>query len=181
MCPAANPLRLFVAVYPPPEAAAAILGVLDSMDLAEHRRTPEGQVHMTLQFIGDTDERELGSVWESVERGAAGVGAFKLTPMRVVTLPERGTPRLVALVTDAPAGLMEIQRRLVKRLARNPRGEQRFTPHFTLCRFAHGARAERVNQQVRIEGFEVREVVLMRSVLRPEGARHEPVTRVTLS
>jgi len=139
-----------------------------------HRVTPIGQLHMTLHFIGETDERELGAVAESVERSASGLPSFVLMPLRLVTFPERGRPRLIALETDAPPTLLEIQRRLVHRLARSTRAKtgDRFRPHLTLCRFQASVTQAPVDEPVTIPAFRVDRVVLVRSILRPSGSEH---------
>lgn len=174
-------MRLFVAAYPPVESARALLELLRGVELPEHREVPAEQVHMTLHFVGDTDKRQLDEVMESVERAAAGIEAFELTPREVMCLPERGEARLVAVETDAPAGLLEIQRRLAKKLARPARDRQRFLPHLTLCRFRNGAKVWRVERRaVEMEPIAVREVKLMESVLRPGGVEHREVRRVGL-
>jgi len=178
----ARVLRLFVAIYPPEGIARDLLRLMRSQDPPSYRQTPLDQVHVTLQFIGDTPGRDLDDTRESVVRSAGGLGSFCLTPQRLVTLPQRGRPRLIAAETDAPATLLEIKRRLVQRLARQPRerAEQDFRPHLTLCRFTHSARPARADTPIDAPGFEVNEIVLVRSVLRPEGALHSPVERVPL-
>jgi len=179
-------LRLFVGVYPALEQAEAMLAAMRELDPAPHRATPAAQAHCTVLFIGDRAVRELDETRESVERSASGVRGFTLTPRRLMTLPERGKPRLIALETDGPPELREIHRRLVSRLARNPRDRKsgRFLPHFTLCRFKHGGRGRRADVPVdpgEVGGvIEVREIRLMRSALRPEGALHEVVERYPL-
>ncbi len=178
-------LRLFVAIYPSTDAAREMLRALSRLDLppvARCRATRPDQLHMTVQFIGDTEEAALAEVQESVERSAAGLPPFTLTPQSMITLPERGPPRLVAAVTDAPPALLELQRRLASRLARSPRPKtgDRFLPHMTLCRFTGGAKAPRIDAPLRAAPFEVRDVLLMKSVLKPEGAEHAEVLRVPL-
>jgi len=179
-------LRLFVALYPDPEQAHAMLRAMRTLEPASHRATRPGQVHCTLLFLGERLAKDLDAVAESVERSASGVGPFDLTPTRLITLPERGRPRLVALETDAPPGVLEIHKRLVGRLASNPRDRksQRFLPHFTLCRFTHRARPRRVDAAVEpgaVGGVvQVREIRLVRSVLKPEGAEHVDVQRFEL-
>jgi 2'-5' RNA ligase len=86
------------------------------------------------------------------------------------------------MTTDAPAPLLELQRRLAHRLARSPRAKagDRFLPHLTLCRFSGGARAPRIDEPTDISAFAVDHVMLMRSVLRPSGAEHSEVARVAL-
>lgn len=175
-----RPLRLFVAIHPPAAAAARMLEILAQLTLPANKPVPPEQIHVTAHFIGDVHRKRVEETIESVERSASGVHAFTLTPSRLIALPERGHSRLIALETDAPPPLLELHRRLVHRLARPARpshASERFVPHFTLCRFAHDARAERIDRPVSLDPIPIVYVSLMRSILRPEGARHEEVRR----
>ncbi len=184
--PPPTSFRLFVAIYPPRDLAEHLLARLPALNLPAHRPTPIDQMHLTLQFIGDTRRNHLDDVLESVERAAGGIGSFRLSPIRLVTLPSDGSqpPRLVAIDTDSPAPLMELQRRLAHRLARNARERagDRFRPHVTLCRFTN----ERGNPVVDLPlaghaPFEVAEVRVMCSTLHSWGPSHEEVRKVALT
>lgn len=182
---AGGSLRLFVAAYPPEAAASAMLSALAQLDPppdVHHRVVPLEQIHLTLQFIGPTSVKELPDVIESVQRSASGIESFELMPRRLVTFPERGPVRLIAMETDSPPGILELQRRLAQRLARNVRKKagDRFRPHVTLMRFTGAAHPVRVDAPVALTPFAVNEVVLVKSVLAPEGARHDAVERVQL-
>lgn len=170
-------LRLFVGIYPPAEAVRAMLDRLGDIELAPHRPTPAEQVHLTAHFVGDVRVSELEEAMESVERSCAGIDAFQLTPRRLITLPERGHARLVACETDAPAALLELRGRLVRRFAQSARvrPNDRFRPHLTLCRFRADVRAGHVDRPVTMPPFVVERVSLVRSVLRPAGAVHEAI------
>lgn len=176
-------LRLFVAVYPPPEIAAALLAALEDLDdLPALRPVERDQVHMTLHFVGDRPPSELEAIAETVRRAAGGLEPFALTPQRLITLPRRPPARLVAAETDRPAGLLELQRRLVTRLARNPRQRtgDRFRPHLTLCRFKSPARLRAIGRPIAVPSFNVSAIALVRSTLRPEGAQHRTVLAISL-
>lgn len=178
--PKERALRLFVALYPPEEAVREMVASLAALALPEHRVTRPEQVHLTLFFVGDTDPRQLEGVVESVRRSASGIGAIVLRPRRLVTLPERGAARLVAMETDAPANLVELQRRLVHRLSRRgARGGEEFLPHLTLCRYAT-AGGEAISHEVEMAPFPVNEVSVVASVLRASGAEHREVECVAL-
>lgn len=175
--PSSN-LRLFVAVYPTADRVAAWFEAMATLDLPPHRRTPAAQVHLTLQFIGDVPVAALDATIESVERATSGLSRFELSPTALTCLPERGPKRLVALEVNRQATLLEVQRRLAARLARRARpGREgdRFRPHFTLCRFRRPVKMPPLDVAIDAAPFEVGEVVLMRSTLAPDGARHEPV------
>jgi 2'-5' RNA ligase len=175
-------LRLFVAVHPPPDIAAAMLAALDALQLPAHRRTSVEQVHLTLQFIGDTPAGELEAVMESVRRSASGIRTLSLSSQRLISLPQRGPAKLIAMESDAPSDLLELHRRLAHRLASNvrDRDRERFLPHFTLCRFNSPVRDLNIEQPVSIEPFLVKQIRLMRSVLLPAGAEHREVMRCEL-
>lgn len=177
-----EPVRLFVAVYPPLGLAREMAARAAAMDLPRHRATPTEQVHLTLQFIGEREPSEVAEVLESVRRSAAGLPAFTLETIRLMNLPQRGAARLVAAEFSSPAALLEIQRRLAHRLARNPRERSgdRFVPHMTLLRFGSVAPGVRVDSALALPAFEVREVLVMKSWLRPDRAVHAEVARVAL-
>lgn len=179
--PIAN-LRLFVAAYPPRETAEAMLEALRTLTLPDYRITPIEQVHLTLQFIGDTPARDLDETIESVRRAAGGLQAFDLVPQRLMTLPERGPSRLVAAETDAPATLLELQHRLAMRLARQPRQrkDQRFRPHLTLCRFRSPQQRVYVDVPLSLPAYRVHRIAVMRSTLSSMGAVHHEVACVDL-
>ncbi len=176
-------LRLFVAIYPPPELSGELLGALQSHALPEHRTVPAEQVHMTLHFIGDVPAKQLDATIESVQRATAGISAFDLTVQRLITLGQRGRARLVAAETDRPPGLLEIQRRLVTRLACSPRRDpsDRFRPHLTLCRFKTATKRIALDSPLETEPFRVQQVVLMKSTLRSDGAQHHEIISCALS
>lgn len=175
-----DPLRLFVAAYPPADIASAMLGACRALELPAHRLVPPEQVHLTLHFVGDTPAAELDEVEESVRRSVAGLEPFFMRVVGVRRLPERGPARLVAAEAQSHPTLNEIHRRLVHRLALKPRGRERFLPHFTLARFAGGGAHAAVGGPAGPWEFELSDVVLVRSVLHPSGAEHEEVMRARL-
>jgi RNA 2',3'-cyclic 3'-phosphodiesterase len=134
-------MRLFVAVLPPPE----ILAGLDRF-LAPHRESwpqlrwvERDLLHLTMAFLGETDERTLGRLLPRLERAAArypkialsfaGAGAFPGGGAHARVLwtgvyGDRGTLVRMAASMNA-AG----------RRAGSPIGEHKsFRPHLTLAR-----------------------------------------------
>ena len=116
MAPSArNMFRLFVAIYPPTEIARELVAALSRLDLPDYRPVPVEQVHMTLQFIGDTPAPQLDQTKETVLRSTGGVKCFDLQPRLLIKLPERGPARLIAAEATRPPGLVEVHRRLAAR------------------------------------------------------------------
>ncbi len=181
-------LRLFVAAYPPLELVECWRERLAALELPPHRLTPAEQVHITLHFLGDTPEAELEAVVEKVSRSCAGLAAAELRATRLIALPGRGPARLIAVETEAPPSLLELQRRLVVHLAHERRARQgrRYLPHLTVCRFRTPGRLALDEESLSLTGtdaaapFPLREVKLVRSVLGSAGARHFEVAGASL-
>lgn len=172
-----------MAIHPPAEVSEALRNALTALTLPPHRLTPIEQVHLTLQFVGNTSPRDVETVVESVARSASGLPPAVLTPQCLVVLPARGPARVVAARTDAPATVVELKRRLAVRLARSARRDaaDRFLPHLTLCRLRTPTRmSPPPDVPLAVAPFEVREIRVMRSLLSAEGARHVEVRAVAL-
>jgi len=189
--PASN-LRLFVAAYPPEDVARGMLERVRALPLppslaGSSRVLPIEQVHLTLQFIGDTPAGEMDATVESVQRAAAGLPAFVLRVRQLIALPERGPKRLIAAETDIPPALLELHKRLALRLATNVRDKpgRQYRPHITLRRFASPVKPQAlalagVPAAVDRLSFSVERIVLMRSTLSKAGATHHEVAAVSL-
>jgi 2'-5' RNA ligase len=179
--PAKEPtLRLFVAAYPPPGAAEQMLALLDALRLPRHRRTPAEGVHMTVLFLGEQPAPRLPAIADAIRAVATMARPITLTPEGLIPLPPRREARLVALECRADAGLATLYSSLVAALGplTGTTHRDRLLPHFTLARFAPGARVDRRAPLPRAAGLGpmvVRELVLVRSVLGPGGAVHTPV------
>ena len=106
-----------------------------------------------------------------------------MAPQRLITLPQRRSPRLVAAQTDRHATLLELQRRLAARLSRSarPHPGDRFRPHLTLCRFPPATVTAAIDTPLDVAPFTVEAIALVHSTLRSDGAQHERVETVALA
>lgn len=187
-------LRLFVAVSLPKDVRDA-LGRLQE----ELRRRglsglrwvrPEG-VHFTLKFLGETPAAKVPAISEAL------AGATRERRWLRLSLGAMGTfggrrPRVLWLdITGDVERLREVQQAVEGALVEVgfPPEERGFSPHLTLARVRQPPQpgiAERVSQALesvappRAE-FEVREVVLMRSTLKPSGAVYERLAAFPLT
>lgn len=175
--------RLFVAAYPEPGVARAWLATLRGAGIEGVRAVSEHAAHLTLLFVGDRGEREVEGVAEGVRRAMAGMEGGLVRATRWAMLPERGEKRAIVVELERPGWLLELHERLARRLCARAVGGK-YLPHVTLGRFTPGRRAPQGGVGawgVPGGGVEVREVRLVRSVLRPEGAEHVEVWRGSLA
>lgn len=175
--------RLFVAV---PIASAELRGRLSAAGRAategsDVKRVPEGQLHLTLKFLGDVEESRVAAAAAALGEAARGARAFATSWRGLGVFPARGAPRVVWAGCDAGAAELRALADRVDEVfatAGFPREARAFRPHLTLARVRGPGAARDLASRVSREsettfgGEEVRTLVLFRSVLGPDGAHH---------
>lgn len=185
-------IRTFIALDLPPNVRTSLEGFVRELKKADApvAWVKSDRIHLTLKFLGDVPEERIPDIREAMERvaastrpltlGVAGCGAFPtMKEMRVVWVGLR----------SGNEPLARLARRIEEILA--PLGFKRegrpFKPHLTLGRVKgrqHLKALQEVllaNQGFAAEDFDVTEVVLYKSDLRPDGARYTPLYRAVLT
>ena len=180
--------RLFLALELPSETRSAVVewrsGALDAR--SDLRPVAPEALHVTLVFLGYQYEKEIGRIWSTAFEAVRAHPAPFLEPADVVPVPRARDPRLFALDLVDPAGdcgALQLAASDALAAARFYKPEKRpFWPHVTLARVKRDVRRAPPlgGDRPSIEPFTAPLVTLYRSVLRREGARYEPLERLTL-
>ncbi len=141
-------MRMFVALVPPAEAIEHLDGFLEPRRAAAaFRWAGTDQLHVTLAFLADVEERRLDDLVERLGRAAARRTAFDTAIAGGGAFPDVGRARVLWAGLD----LDDHDRTELDRLATGCRAAanragvpvdgQRFRPHLTLARIAHPTEA----------------------------------------
>jgi 2'-5' RNA ligase len=168
-------IRLFAAVAPPPEIAAALLARQTGLPGARWR--PAESLHVTLRFFGEIDERRADDL--DAELARIGGRAFELALGGVGAFDEGGQIHAV-WAGVAERGPIEALARRCESAARRAglKPEARaFRPHLTLAYLnrpdpARVAAWIQANGLVRLPPFRVEAFGLYSSHLGGQGARY---------
>ena len=195
-------VRTFVAVELP-EVVRAELGrsQREMQRLARARNLPIGSslkwvapegIHLTLKFLGEVPEAMVEPIAEAVQVATAGRPALNLELSGRGAFPSARSPRVlwVGLAGDL-AALADLQRVVEQELGRLGFAPENraFSPHLTLARVREqAAPVERravaelltLPQSLITVRFIAGQVSLMKSELRPSGARYEALSTFTL-
>ena len=162
-------MRLFFALWPP-GAAARVLA--EWADTAQHatggRKTAEGNIHLTLAFLGQADPK----------KAIAAARRVKAQARRLPIEQARYINRMVWVAPkDMPPALAALHEKLAMELYREEFILERrpFAAHVTLIRDARRAPLPPVPE---VE-WPVREFLLVRSSVSSRGATYEPLERFT--
>jgi 2'-5' RNA ligase len=187
--------RLFVAVPVSDDAGAAVTGLVDAIrgPAAAGARRARGRdvrwvrldgLHLTLRFLGPTEEPRIAAVAEAVRRAAAAHEPFELTIDGGGAFPDPHRPRTLWLgVTDGSAELAELAATLDRELvgAGWPPGDRPFRAHLTLARSDGVAGAAAIARRLAdaASGIALRSpadrLVLYESITGGGPARYEPL------
>jgi RNA 2',3'-cyclic 3'-phosphodiesterase len=164
-------MRLFFALWPSASAAQALAAWAEEVRaLSGGRRTAEGNIHLTLAFLGQADPA----------RAIAAARRVQGAPHRLPIEHARCVNRMVwAGPRETPAPLAALHQALAIELFREEFILERrpFAAHVTLLRDARGA----VLQALPAIDWPVGEFVLVKSSLSRRGPSYEAIERFQLA
>ena len=175
--------RLFVGLRPPRDLRAALLGAMGGVEGA--RWQDDGQLHLTLRFVGEVPLAEAEDL--AAELGRVRASAFTLRLAGVGHFERKGRPHTLWAGLAHSPGLAALQakvERACQRCGLPPEG-RKFAPHITLARLGGGAGpigawlAE--NGALTGPEWTAEEFQLVESTLGTGGSHYEPVVHYPLA
>lgn len=142
-------------------------------------------IHLTLRFLGEVEERRLAELKQLCVETAAEFQPFTLRLKDIGYFPNFRQPRVVWV---GLAGEMEVARQLQKRLDAEliARGfnqdDKPFKPHLSIGRMKSGKNIKPLVAKANLYAlpelaFEVGEIVLFQSELHPAGSRYTALAK----
>lgn len=173
--------RLFVAIRPPPAIRSFLIGTMGGVRGA--RWQSDGQIHLTLRFIGEVDRHLAEDVHAAL--GAIRHPAFEAAVEGVGTFERPGEAVIWAGVV--PREPLEALRRKIEqalvRVGIEP-DRRAYLPHITVARLnrSAGSPADYLEERACLATppFVVDAFTLFESRLTPEGAAYTTVERYRL-
>lgn len=191
MVPSVQKMRTFIAIEIPGELKQRIREVQDqvragAVDASWPR--PEG-IHLTLKFLGEVPDSRIPEIKNALASAVAGVGRFRLETGGIGAFPTPKNARVAWIgISGDRETLNRLQAAVEDEMARAgfEREDRKFKPHLTLARIKSIrsrqnwlAVLDRV-KDIKLPGFEVTAVSLMKSELRRTGAEYTEIARVEL-
>ena len=177
-------IRTFISIDVP--MTDAISDVLESLKHADGvKPTPKEQVHITLKFLGDTDEKKVEKLCNSLERLLSEKEAFDVMIEGIDAFPNRRDPKIVWLGVKDPEQLIDAADIISDTISSMnlKYDNKRFSPHITVGRINGRCDLKDVFDDYDKKmfcTFRCDHIDVMKSVLTPKGAIHSVVRRIGL-
>jgi 2'-5' RNA ligase len=186
--------RLFIAIDPEPAMLDTIFKLISTMKreypTKGMRYTVPQNLHLTLLFLGDTDEQLIPDIGNKLDKICQNFTEFDLEFANLGAFPSRRNPRIIWLGVSNPKPVTALAKAIVydTGFVQEPDKAQ-FSPHLTLGRVseeARGASSEVFSKlfaklgSTRVGSTRIREVLLYQSILKPGGPVYTVLSRHAL-
>ena len=177
--------RIFLAINLPKTIKTELLGYKERWPELPARWTTQGNLHITLVFLGNTSEKELEEVRHIAREVAANHKTFSFSLSQIVYEPQKKQPRMIWAKGTMSKELMSLQKDLTRALGYQE--EHPFSLHITLARlneweFRRIEPEERpiideeISLTIPVSSFEI-----MESTLKRGGAKYSVIESIALS
>lgn len=182
-------MRVFVACELAPSVRQGIAVLQDDWraSIPSARWVRAENLHLTLRFVGDVEERTVDALRSSLEIVARAAAPFRYSLRGGGCFPNPKRARVLWVGVDPVADALRSLQQAVERAVRDqglPPDDRGFKPHLTIARFKTPPRsvAELIGRLGGLDfgGTKVSEIVLFESRLSPQGARYRAVGRFAL-
>ncbi len=184
--------RLFIAIELPTEAQSALASVQRALSpLNAVRWTKPAHIHLTLQFLGDTETALIPALSAALTETISVVPSFSLLLATVGAFPNLKRPRIIWAGVSSSTALTALHRAVTVATAAIdiPADKKPFSPHLTIGRVKNYARgndyraiAAAVSREniSEIATVRIEHVSLIRSQLTRQGPIYTPLTEIRL-
>lgn len=183
-------MRIFVAAELPEWVKEEIRTLQESLekDRASIAWTASDNLHLTLKFLGEINDGAVQEVAEIVRNAVTQRRALRLGLAGAGVFPNPRNPRILWVgLKGQIKELVNLAGVIDADLARAgyPAESRTYNPHLTIGRFKSPVGAPDVIDLAKrycppSDLFEIREVIVMRSILQPGGSRYIPLHRIPL-
>ena len=184
-------MRCFIAINLPESVKTILSGLQHEFKKcgADIRWGRPENIHLTLKFLGNIEEKAVDNINGIIERACNGCTAFNLKISRAGVFPNMKSPRVLWIGLDNSKVLAGLQQEIEDGTASLgfKQENRKYVPHLTLGRF-RSSRDKRVlldkvelykNNEFGL--FDVGSVCLMKSDLGPAGAKYTKLSEVFLN
>ena len=175
-------LRCFIAIEIPETIKKSIAAIVDNLKKSDSdvKWVSDENIHITLQFLGETEESLVPDIKGALYKILAPYSSFYIKIADVGCFPSGKRPRVVWLGMKEPQALINLYEDIANEMVRfgYQKEERGFTPHVTIGRVKSNRNLGELLRRLEefkvadFPGFEVQNIRLMKSELKPSGAKH---------
>ncbi len=183
-------IRSFIAIKLPDDIRRAVAELIDELRKTEAdvKWVPADKIHITLTFLGNTDDSLIPKIKDRISKKLSHFNAFYIKIVGVGCFPSEKRPRVLWVGIEISDALRSIQKDIDTEAAELGFAleERPFSPHLTIGRVRSQkgiAELSGTFAKFRSSDFgtvEVKSIQVMKSELKPAGAEYTSIAEIPL-
>lgn len=175
-------LRCFIAIEIPETVKKSVVDIISNLRTsgADVKWVSDENLHITLQFLGETDGSLIPAIKGALDKILATYCPFYIKITEVGCFPDVRRPRVIWVGMEESQTLMNLCKDISSGMVKfgYQKEERGFTPHITVGRVKsnkdRGGLIRKLDEirSAGFSGFEVQKIALMKSELKPSGAKY---------
>jgi len=146
-------------------------------------------IHLTLKFLGSTDEQLIDDIDEKIKDSVVGINQFQIQVQGIGAFPNLKRPRVIWIGANSETDQLGV---VVQKLEKNLEvlgfkpENRKFSAHLTVGRVKDNRKINSVLERVKSFSefdagtFTVEKIELIKSDLHPAGAIYSPLRKIVL-
>ncbi len=183
-------LRCFIAIEIPETIRKSIADIIDSLkkSASDVKWVSAENIHITLQFLGETEDSLIPDIKEALYKILAPYSPFYIKIAGVGCFPSGRRPRVIWVGIEESQSLTDLYKDIASEMVKfGYRKEERgFTPHVTIGRVKSNRNVGEMLRRLEefkvtdFPDFEVQKIKLMKSELKPSGAKYYSLAEIPI-
>lgn len=187
-------MRTFIAIELPKEIRENLTQLQERLKALslDVKWVSQENIHLTLKFIGESDEKKVDRTKEILEEVARENTCFTATLSSICVFPDVKFPRIIWVgIGQGDEKIKAIVKNLEDKIAKLgiPKEERPFLSHITIGRIKSPKNKDRLIQEIENLGqefinstfsFAVNKITLFKSTLKPQGPIYEILKEASL-
>jgi 2'-5' RNA ligase len=175
-------LRCFTAIEIPENIKKSVADIIDNLkkSASDVKWVSDENIHITLQFLGETEESLIPVIKGALYKILATYSSFYIKIADVGCFPSGKRPRVIWVGIEESQALINLYEDISSEMVKfgYKKEERGFTPHVTIGRVKSNRNIGELLRRLEefkvadFPAFEVQNIRLMKSELKPSGAKH---------
>jgi 2'-5' RNA ligase len=181
-------LRCFIAIEIPETIKKSIAAIIDNLKKSdsEVKWVSEENIHITLQFLGETEESLIPDIKGALYKILAPYSPFYIKIADVGCFPSGRRPRVIWVGIKESQSLINLYKDVSNEMVKfgYQKEERGFTPHVTIGRVKSNRNMRELLSRLDelkvtdFPDFEAQNIKLMKSELKPSGAKYYSLAEI---
>jgi len=181
-------LRCFIAIEIPETIKKSIAAIIENLKKSDSdvKWVSEDNIHITLQFLGETEESLIPDIKGALYKILAPYSSFYIKIADVGCFPSGKRPRVIWVGIKESQSLINLYKDISNEMVKfgYQKEERGFTPHVTIGRVKSNRNMRELLSRLDelkvtdFSDFEVQDIKLMKSELKPSGAKYYSLAEI---